>query len=194
MGGHLGKEPELCNCMCQQRRSRNPLGCMWGFLSWLSWVNIDKLLKALSVSCICASWTSENHRGMWRTGVRTLITTSKILCLSSLVKLSQRYQSGHLGTGYLSLCSNPGFLLASYIVELGFFSSNPSLQKVDHIWEPPPDCMVLFEIYFSPFPLISLKKATSKSPQWHGQIFMGKWHVLKRTNNYCCCILYISLC
>lgn len=35
-GGHLGNEPELCNCVCQRGRSRNTLGCVGGFLPWLS--------------------------------------------------------------------------------------------------------------------------------------------------------------
>lgn len=96
--GPLGNEPGLCNWMHWRGRSRSMLGCMWGFLPWLSWVMQTRLLKALSISYIHAPLYLWDHSGTSGTGVTISVTTGRVLRLSSFVRVSQKYQSGHPGT------------------------------------------------------------------------------------------------
>lgn len=96
--GHLGNEPGLCNWMHWRGRSRSMLGCMWGFLPWLSWVMQTRLLKALSISYIHAPLHLWDHSGTSGTGVTISVTTGRVLHLSSFVRVSQKYQSGRPGT------------------------------------------------------------------------------------------------
>lgn len=82
--------------------------CSWDFLPWLSWVSTDKVTPSLvhllhphSLEPLWSQWDLGTGLNIW-------ITRSRILCLSSLVKWSQRCQTGQVGMWCLYVW-NPGF-------------------------------------------------------------------------------------